>query len=274
MNILKMIKLFLRLYVFCGVLGALYVVNLTSCAQIPVVPELKSPSTPQSITSVEEAQDTWNNQELTLYTTIWNEESLDDGDAFSAGLAAYNIASILNDYNWSSEAYGKFTFVLDRQPDFVMARSWRGSASALQARNYPVGGVFLVIPGPGFHRLYHVKSAFSDLNVAVEAAPNDPIVRLIRAASIIGMPAIFGGHDDGINDFMRLQKWTDRPESNAEHSALLKSETWLSQYYLAKAKAMMRLENNEEVIIAWKKLEELTTDPLLKSLAKWKIMQF
>ena len=53
-----------------------------------------------------------------------------------------------------------------------------------------------------------------DLDDAVGAAPDDPVVRLVRASTYLGMPSIFGGADEGLADFDVLRGWTRDPASN------------------------------------------------------------
>ena len=141
--------------------------------------------------------------------------------------------------------------------------------TALLARDYPVRGLWQIIPGPGFVRLYHVKAAFSDLDSAVEAAPWDPVVRLIRASTYLAMPSVFGGGDKGRADFDELRAWTSDPDGNPEFSDLLQSQSWRAQYFFARARAMDEVGEHEDAARAWEQLSEATDDRTLQELATW-----
>ena len=114
-----------------------------------------------------------------------------------------------------------------------------------------------------------MQASFSDLDAAVGAAPRDPAVRLLRAATRLGMPAIFGGADEGLADFRRLQGWTRDPESNPEHAELLGSARWRERYHLARARAMQGIGREADAARSWARVAEVSDDPLLQELAKW-----
>ena len=244
---------------------------LTGCAASPdniVLPAPESASSPP--TSVDEAIAAKNNAVLQENIAIWEQEqSAARKDTFTEALAAYHIGSSSGDHHWSLLSTKLFDAVLDKNPDFVLARAWRGSAHAKYAGNYPIKGVLLVIPGPGFVRLEHVRRAFRDLNDAVEAAPNDPVVRLVRASTFIGMPGTFGGHDVGAEDFAILDGWTDEPASNPRNADVLAGRGWRSQYFLNRARSMAKLGKTEMAREAWRNLLDESDDPADRELARW-----
>ena len=49
------------------------------------------------------------------------------------------------------------------------------------------------------------ENGLCDLDAAVGAAPDDPVVRLVRASTYVAMPPVFGGGDEGLADFDRLR---------------------------------------------------------------------
>ena len=251
-----------------GVLATGYGSLITGCT--PVAPESASMSTPAGeIDSMEKAEQAWRAGQIAEHEPIWKEESGPDGDPFSAGLAAYRLASVTGDPAWSGAAIDAFGKVLDRNPGFILARAWRGSAHALAARDYPVQGFWQIVPGPGFVRLYHVKAAFSDLDEAAGAAPRDPVIRLIRGSTYLGMPSIFGGTEEGLADFDALSGWTRDPESNPDHADVLRSEGWQESYYLSRSRAMEKIGRDEDAARSWMRLAGITDDPILQELAKW-----
>ena len=250
-----------------GVLALGYGLVASGCTPVTPVAE---PVVPAGETDgLERAEQAWRAGIVAEHEAIWNEESGPDGDPFAAGLAAFHLASATRDPAWSNAAVDAFDKVLDGDPGFALARAWRGSAHALMARDYPVRGLWQIVPGPGFVRLYHVKAAFSDLDAAVAAAPDDPVIRLIRGSTCLAMPPVFGGGDEGRADFDRLRAWTRDPDSNPGHAEVLRSRSWREKYHLARARAMEAIGEDEEALRSWKRLSETTDDPTLQELAKW-----
>ena len=251
-----------------GVLATGYGSLITGCTSAaPGSAPMTAPS--GEIDSVETAEQAWRAGQIAEHEPIWEEEGGPDGDPFSAGLAAWHLASVTEDPAWSSAAIDAFDKVLDRTPGFALARAWRGSAHALAARDYPVQGLWQIVPGPGFVRLYHVRAAFSDLDDAVGAAPDDPVVRLVRGSTWLGLPSIFGGVEEGLADFDLLRGWMRDPGSNPDHADVLRSEEWRESYYLSRSRAMEKIGRNEDAARSWTRLAEITDDPILQELAKW-----
>ena len=260
-------RTFLGAWLAAGALGLGYGLLASGCTPVTAVIEPVAPG--GKIDSPEKAEQAWRAGTIAEHEPIWNEENAPDGDPFAAGLAAYNLAFATFDPAWAKAAIGAFDKVLDSDPDFTLARAWRGAAHALMARNYPVKGLWQIVPGPGFVRLYHVKAAFSDLDSAVGAAPDDPVIRLIRGSTYLGMPSIFGGGDEGLADFERLRAWTRDPDGNSDFSDTLRSRSWREEYFLARARAMGAIGETADAARSWKRLSETTANPTLKELAKW-----
>ena len=250
-----------------GALALGYGLIASGCAPATLPIEPVAPA--GEIDSVEKAEQAWRAREFEEHEPIWREESGPEGDPLAAGLAAYRLASASFDPKWSSAAVEAFDKALEGNPGLVLARAWRGSAHALMARDYPVQGLLQILPGPGFVRLYHVKAAFSDLDAAVESAPRDPVIRLIRGSTYLGMPPIFGGTGEGLADFDTLEAWTSEPDRNADHAEFLRAREWLESYYLARARAMEGFGRNEDAADSWMRLAEVTDEPVLLELAKW-----
>ena len=251
-----------------GVLALGYGLLASGCT--PVAPVVGPVVPAGEIDGPEKAEQAWRAGTIAEYEPIWNEESGPDGDPFSAGLAAYNLASATLDPAWSNAAIDAFDKVLDRDPGAALARAWRGSAHALMARDYPIRGLWQIVPGPGFVRLYHVKAAFSDLDSAVGAAPDDPVIRLVRGSTYLGMPPVFGGGDEGRADFDRLRAWVRDPDSNPDHADVLRSRSWRELYYLSRSRAMEAIGESEDAVRSWERLSEVTDNPVLQELAKWR----
>lgn len=259
----------MKVSLITGVLLVVYGFLLSSCtAVVPKVPSPESQSGAQ-VDSLDAAKATFKAHQIAIYGQIWEEENVADGDKFSAGLSAWKLANATEDSAWSKTAINVFTDALKTQPNIPQLTAWLGSSHALMARDYPVQGLWQIIPGPGFVRLYHVKKSFSYLDDAVGMAPKNPIVRLIRASTYLGLPAIFGGRKEGNADFELLEQWIENSQLNPEFADLLSSKTWLQEYFFSCAKAMANVGRDEGALRCWRKLHQIAKEPNLKTLAKW-----
>ena len=263
-------RTFVGTWLAAGVLAMGY--GLLSAGCTPVTPAVELLAPAGEIDSVHEAEQAWRAETIATHEPIWREENGPGGESFSAGLAAYRLASATLDPAWANQAIDAFDRALRTHPDFAPARAWRGSAHALMARDFPVKGLWQIIPGPGFVRLFHVKAAFADLDSAVDAAPDDPVIRLIRAATYLSMPSVFGSIDEGLADFDRLRVWTRDPDSHPDFSDILRSPSWREDYFLARARAMGAIGESEDAVRSWKRLSETTDNPTLQELAKWHLI--
>lgn len=224
-SVLKMIS---RTWLATGALVVCYGLTLTSCAPVADhngAPRIKSVpnETPQTVSR------------LTVARDLWQSENGVDGDPYSAGFAAYEIASVTHDAKWSTEAIAKLGEAQDAMPGFALATAWRGSAHALAARDFPMQGAWQIVPGPGFVRMYHVKRAEALLNAAVSEAPNDPAVRLIRAATLANMPALLIDEGVAATDFAQLAAWDADHSLNPRFANILAAEKWRADFYSAYA---------------------------------------
>ena len=227
-RILKMVS---RTWLATGAIAVIYGLTATSCA--PVVDA--NGAARINFAAVEAAPET---DRLVAARALWQAESGAGGDPFSAGYAAYEIASVTHDPKWSSEAIARLGAAQDAMPEFAQATAWRGSAHALAARDFPLQGAWQVIPGPGFVRIYHVQRAKSLLNAAVAQAPNDPVVRLIRAATLANMPAFFVDETVVDADFALMAQWDAEPQSNPDFADILTADKWRTDFYTAYAAQM------------------------------------
>ena len=168
--------------------------------------------------------------ELKEALRIWMEESAEGGDAFSAGKAAYDIASATRDPRWAWEANRLLAEARETLPGFAQATAWQGSAQGLIARDYPIQGIWQVLPGPGYARIYHVRRAVALMNSAVEEAPRDPVVRLVRAATVSRMPGFLVDHGVAKRDFKILAEWEADPSLNPDHAEILTSDDWRESF--------------------------------------------
>ena len=169
--------------------------------------------------------------QLETAQTLWAEEGNANGDPYTAGKAAYDIAQLTGEAQWSKRATDFLSEARNQNPQFSLATAYLGSAYALRARDFPLRGLWQVIPGPGFVRMYYVFRAEALLNDAVEQDPQNPITRLIRAATVINMPSIFVSHETALADFALLAEWEQNPNANAAHADVLTSDEWLREFY-------------------------------------------
>lgn len=149
------------------------------------------------------------------------------------------------------------------------ARAGLGGANRLEARDYPIRGAaeFLLFGTPRMLRLNLVRKSVSNLNRAVEASPDDPIVRLYRAAAFVGIPPFFGVRETGLADYDVLDQWTQQPENNSEYIEFLSSKEWRDEYFLTRARSMEQAGEKKEATMAWRVLSTSADDPYLQALA-------
>ena len=261
---------FLGTWLAAGVLATGYGLLASGCT--PVTPALAPVVQGEQLDALEKAERTWRAETIAEHEPIWKEESGPGGDSLAAGLAAFRMASATLDPAWSKHAIDAFERALDADPGLTLARAWRGAAHGLMARDYPAKGLWQILPGPGFVRLYHVHAAFSDLDAAVTAAPADPVIRLIRASTCLAMPQIFGGGDEGRADFEKLRTWTRDPDGNPDFADILRSRSWRERYFLARSRAMASIGQSEDAARSWKQLADTTDNPTLRELAQWHLI--
>ena len=207
-------------------LGLILTLALTSCSSVlgkdgsPIINKIPSNSVTDAKT-----------QRLAQARHLWIEESDENGDPFTAGKAAYDIASLTHDVNWANEAITKLEEARTQMPQLAQATAYLGSSYAIMARDFPLQGLWQILPGPGFVRIYYVKKAESLLNDAVDQAPKDPVTRLVRAATLIKMPGIFVEHDQALKDFEVLASWEEDSSNNSSHAHILQSAKWRRSFY-------------------------------------------
>ncbi len=253
---------------FLRVFGLVGIGALAGCVSAP--PEIISQPAPTTaeMTNLETAQRVWLTAIEQKYGAQWERENGGE-DPFAAGVAAYHLGLESEKASWSKAAIAEFDQVLAERPASAQACAYRGASAGLVARDYPVKGVLtIVVPGPGMVRLNLVRQAKSDLNLAAEQSPNDPTIRLLRAATYVGMPAVFGGRDEGLADFDTLERWITHPEENESYRETLLSSNWLDEYYLNRARSMDTIKDEEEARRAWSTLAARSNDPIVKRLAE------
>lgn len=216
-----------RTWITMGVLAVGYASFVTACAPLNA-----TDGTPRVEMAASE-----DDARLTEALRLWAQENDEMGDAFTAGKAAYDIASVTHDPKWARAASRKLGEAREVLPGFAQATAWQGSAQSLIARDYPLQGAWQALPGPGFVRIYHVKRAEALLNAAVDEAPNDPVVRLLRAATMIQMPGVLTDHAVAQADFALLAAWEADPAQNPDYAMILTSDDWRRAFHDAYARA-------------------------------------
>ena len=169
--------------------------------------------------------------------SLFTVESGETGDPFTAGRAAFDIADFTRDPKWARIAARKLGEAREVLPGFAQAIAVQGAAHSFIARDYPVQGAWQILPGPLFVRVYHVRRAESLLDQAVGQAPEDPVVRLLRAAVVSRIPA-FVNHENALQDFALLESWEADPSLNPNYAEILRSEDWRGRYLCAHAAAL------------------------------------
>lgn len=210
-------------------------------------------------------------QRLAAALRLWAQEGGAEGDDFSAGEAAFDMAAIRHDPRWARVAVARTQAARKALPGMAQAEAWFGASHAVLAREFPVQGWWQVLPGPGFARIYHVLRAEAALNRAVEIDPADPVVRLTRAASFAGMPAFFGTRPAAQADFDRLAAWAADPSRNPAYADVLAAPDWRSAFYRNHAKALEADGQIEAAQADWRRLAAETTDSVTREYAQWNV---
>ncbi|WOO41108.1 hypothetical protein [Rubellicoccus peritrichatus] len=108
---------------------------------------------------------------------------------YDLGLA-YNELALNDDEDAIDKAIDQFEYILEQDPTRVKAMAFIGSLTVLKARYSSI-----------FTKLSHAEKGFDILDKAVETAPDDPDVRLIRAANSSEVPGFLGRSDEAEADF-------------------------------------------------------------------------
>lgn len=255
--------LIVRLYLLAGVLLTSYAFLAVGCVSSDLtIPQYDVAA---EITSVESARTALRAARTSEYQEAWEDEALDPE---TRALVAFRIAQETGDPAWSSDAVERFENLVEQDGADATALVYLGASHALVARDYPIQGVLQVIPGPGFVRLYHVNQAFKYLDDAIAQDDMNPVARLVRAATSVGLTS-FGGDEQGLADFELLMQWSRNPQLNPEHQNVIASDVFQSELWLAYAGALERLDRNQEAKAAWRRVEQLSADPLVQELASW-----
>ncbi|MGQ4810360.1 hypothetical protein NKDENANG_03818 [Candidatus Entotheonellaceae bacterium PAL068K] len=256
----------MRTYLLIGALLTHYALILTSCTSTrPTFPPQRELT---RTSSFETAKTALRQVRIAEYKEVWEDEL---AGPFAHALAAFRLAQETSDPAWSSEAIKRFKAIVEAAEDHPRARAYLGASHALAARDFPIKGVLQIIPGPGFVRLYHVQQAFSHLNAAVKAAPTAPVIRLIRAATFLGMPKFFGGHEPGKADFALINRWISHEEPNPDHRQVIDSPSYQQEVWLAYACLLDRLGQPEEAVVYWQRVAQRNPNPDVVELAQWRL---
>lgn len=183
------------------------------------------------ITQKEQALEWYKQELLTVNLEGLSEEQSLPAEQRNERLIAeqyFNICQNSDVYFHCVQSTDRFAQLSKDNPDDWLVRAYLGSSYALKARNYPIQGLWQVIPGPGFVRLYNVNRAASHLNAAVEAEPKDPIIRLIRASTFVSMPFT---KKKGRKDMKLLLSWVEDPSLNPENADMLTSKTYTNEVF-------------------------------------------
>ena len=164
----------------------------------------------------------------------------------------YHIAELSNDFTAAGDVVDLFETLIARDPGDAQLRVYLGAAYTLRARDFPLQGVFMVLPGPGYVRLYHLGKGVQILNDALAANGNDPMARLIRGVTFSDMPRLFGRHEEGLADLELLREWVDNPKANPQYEALLTDRAFRGDALVRLAVALwagQQMERSREMFL-------------------------
>lgn len=123
------------------------------------------------------------------------------------------------------------------QPKNYLLLAYLGSVYTLDSRD--------AWPGPG--KLTYLKKGGQALNAAVDADPNNPAVRFVRAIDFFELPAIFGKRQTARDDFQLLMK---QVEGEVKTPYVLNVETQQAIYYYA-GRSFQQLSQPAQAKDAW-----------------------
>lgn len=116
-----------------------------------------------------------------------------DRAAFESAVALHD-AGRDGDAGAVDEAVEAFERLVEADPDNALARAYLGSSYALTARE----------ASEVADRIRYVNRGLRHLDAAVEAEPDDFVIRLIRANVSAGLPEMFGRRERAIEDMLAL----------------------------------------------------------------------
>lgn len=119
--------------------------------------------------------------------------ALADRAAFDRAVALHD-AGRDGDAGAVGEAVEAFEQIVEADPENALARAYLGSSYALTARD----------ASEVADRIRFVNRGLRNLDAAVEAAPDDFVIRLIRANVSAGLPEMFGRRERAIEDMLAL----------------------------------------------------------------------
>lgn len=108
---------------------------------------------------------------------------------YELGLA-YNELALNDNEAALNKAIAEFEFILEKDPSRVKAQAFIGSLTVLKAKYASI-----------FTKIHYAEKGFDMLDEAVEASPDDPDVRLIRAANSSEVPRFLGRSAEAREDF-------------------------------------------------------------------------
>jgi hypothetical protein len=246
---------------------------LTACVGSPTFQGSPDLINIADIDNIEAAERAWKDSQVNKYHAIWLLESV-NGSAFEASKAAYELALATDDPSWSKASIEKAEKALQEQTGSPeRSLGLLGASHRMAARNFPIQGfaTYALMGIPGWIQLFHIHAAVSNLNQAVQYAPDDPEIRLYRASAYCGIPTLFGVRDTCYEDYAQLQHWVDEPTSNESFEELLLSASWLEIYYVLRAQSMEQLNDKDEARLAWRLVRVKTQNPYLRLLSEFRV---
>ena len=144
-----------------------------------------------------------------------------------------------------------FKKLLDIDSKNAQAYCWYGSLLTLK-------GKYASLP---FNKVKFVNNGTKKMDKAVELAPDDIMVRMIRAQNSLGLPEFFQKLDVAINDFEHLL-------SLHKNKPKLFSKELLANIYFGLGIAWKRKDNPKKAEENWQKVIEIAPDSTEAKKAK------
>lgn len=152
-------------------------------------------------------------------------------DTRDGAILRYHIAELSRDYEATGRVVKQLEQLHGKYPDDAEILAYLGSAVALRARDFPWRGLYQVVPGPGFVRMGNTSKAISLLQEAVDSAPQNPIVRLVRGITLTHLPRPFLQFGEGLADLRLLSRWVDSPSLNSGFADILRDPAFQADVF-------------------------------------------
>ena len=178
------------------------------------------------------------------------QEPEDTGVLLKLGILYHNLG-VEGDRKAVKRAKNLFEKLLELEPQNTEALAWYGSVLTLKGRDvlFPVS------------KLSYVNNGIEKMDKAVELAPDNINVRMVKAHNSLNLPGIFHRIEIAVTDFEHLLTLREKRQEEFSKSLLAKIFLGLGSAYKRKEDMVKAREN-------WRKAVEVLPDSREADMAK------